>query len=141
MGFEDVLEMMLSMLNDYDITGYAEEDLYLEVGVRVNIVLAKAMLEDITFDIEYSDFNRDLTLYEANILAHGLIMQWLYPKVHNTEVLEAQLTNKEFTAFSNANRINAMIQLQRNAQEEFYYLVNNYDFYNQKLAWQEESDN
>mgnify|MGYP005606498261 FL=1 len=73
--------------------------------------------------------------------AHGLIMQWLYPKVHNTEVLEAQLTNKEFTAFSNANRINAMIQLQRNAQEEFYYLVNNYDFYNQKLAWQEESDN
>ena len=141
MGFEDVLEMMLSMLNDYDITGYTEEDLYLEVGIRVNIVLAKAMIEDLLFDSEFLEFSRDLTLYEANILAHGLIMQWLYPKVHNTEVLEAQLTNKEFTAFSNANRINAMIQLQRNAQEEFYYLVNNYDFYNQKLAWQEESDN
>jgi hypothetical protein len=141
MGFENVLEMMLSMLNDYDITGYTEEDLYLEVGIRVNIVLAKAMIEDLLFDSEFLEFSRDLTLYEANILAHGLIMQWLYPKVHNTEVLEAQLTNKEFTAFSNANRINAMIQLQRNAQEEFYYLVNNYDFYNQKLAWQEESDN
>ncbi len=141
MGFENVLEMMLTMLNDYDITGYTEEDLYLEVGIRVNIVLAKAMIEDLLFDSEFLEFSRDLTLYEANILAHGLIMQWLYPKVHNTEVLEAQLTNKEFTAFSNANRINAMIQLQRNAQEEFYYLVNNYDFYNQKLAWQEESDN
>ena len=141
MGFENVLEMMLSMLNDYDITGYTEEDLYLEVGIRVNIVLAKAMIEDLLFDSEFLEFSRDLTLYEANILAHGLIMQWLYPKVHNTEVLEAQLTNKEFTAFSNANRINAMIQLQRNAQEEFYYLVNNYDFYNQKLSWQEESDN
>jgi hypothetical protein len=141
MGFENVLEMMLSMLNDYDIIGYTEEDLYLEVGIRVNIVLAKAMIEDLLFDSEFLEFSRDLTLYEANILAHGLIMQWLYPKVHNTEVLEAQLTNKEFTAFSNANRINAMIQLQRNAQEEFYYLVNNYDFYNQKLAWQEESDN
>lgn len=141
MGFENVLEMMLSMLNDYDITEYTEEDLYLEVGIRVNIVLAKAMIEDLLFDSEFLEFSRDLTLYEANILAHGLIMQWLYPKVHNTEVLEAQLTNKEFTAFSNANRINAMIQLQRNAQEEFYYLVNNYDFYNQKLAWQEESDN
>jgi hypothetical protein len=141
MGFENVLEMMLSMLNDYDITGYTEEDLCLEVGIRVNIVLAKAMIEDLLFDSEFLEFSRDLTLYEANILAHGLIMQWLYPKVHNTEVLEAQLTNKEFTAFSNANRINAMIQLQRNAQEEFYYLVNNYDFYNQKLAWQEESDN
>jgi hypothetical protein len=141
MGFENVLEMMLSMLNDYDIIGYTEEDLYLEVGIRVNIVLAKAMIEDLLFDSEFLEFSRDLTLCEANILAHGLIMQWLYPKVHNTEVLEAQLTNKEFTAFSNANRINAMIQLQRNAQEEFYYLVNNYDFYNQKLAWQEESDN
>ena len=140
MGFENVLEMMLSMLNDYDITGYTDKDLYLEVGVRVNIVLAKAMLDDIEFDVEYSEFSRDLTLYEANILAHGLIMQWLYPKVHNTEVLEAQLTNKEFTAFSNANRINSMIQLQRNAQEEFYYLVSNYDFMKQKKEWQEDGN-
>jgi spore germination protein YaaH len=67
-------------------------------------------------------------------------MQWLYPKVHNTEVLEAQLTNKEFTAFSNANRINSMIQLQRNAQEEFYYLVSNYDFMKQKKEWQEDGN-
>ena len=140
MGFENVLEMMLSMLNDYDITGYTDKDLYLEVGVRVNIVLAKAMLDDIEFDAEFSEFNRDLTLYEANILAHGLLMQWLYPKVHNTEVLEAQLTNKEFTAFSNANRINSMIQLQRNAQEEFYYLVSNYDFMKQKKEWQEDGN-
>ena len=140
MGFENVLEMMLSMLNDYDITGYTEEDLYLEVGIRVNIVLAKAMIEDLLFDSEFLEFSRDLTLYEANILAHGLIMQWLYPKVHNTEVLEAQLTNKEFTAFSNANRINAMIQLQRNAQEEFYYLVSNYDFMKQKKEWQEDGN-
>lgn len=140
MGFEDVLEMMLSMLNDYDITGYTDNDLYLEVGVRVNIVLAKAMLDDIEFDAEFSEFSRDLTLYEANILAHGLLMQWLYPKVHNTEVLEAQLTNKEFTAFSNANRINSMIQLQRNAQEEFYYLVSNYDFMKQKKEWQEDDN-
>lgn len=140
MGFEDVLEMMLSMLNDYDITGYTDNDLYLEVGVRVNIVLAKAMLDDIEFDAEFSEFSRDLTLYEANILAHGLLMQWLYPKVHNTEVLEAQLTNKEFTAFSNANRINSMIQLQRNAQEEFYYLISNYDFMKQKKEWQEDGN-
>lgn len=140
MGFEDVLEMMLSMLNDYDITGYTDNDLYLEVGIRVNIVLAKAMLDDIEFDAEFSEFSRDLTLYEANILAHGLLMQWLYPKVHNTEVLETQLTNKEFTAFSNANRINSMIQLQRNAQEEFYYLVSNYDFMKQKKEWQEDGN-
>lgn len=140
MGFENVLEMMLSMLNDYDITDYTDKDLYLEVGVRVNIVLAKAMLDDIEFDTEFSEFSRDLTLYEANILAHGLLMQWLYPKVHNTEVLEAQLTNKEFTAFSNANRINSMIQLQRNAQEEFYYLVSNYDFMKQKKEWQEDGN-
>ena len=140
MGFEDVLEMMLSMLNDDDITGYTDNDLYLEVGIRVNIVLAKAMLDDIEFDAEFSEFSRDLTLYEANILAHGLLMQWLYPKVHNTEVLEAQLTNKEFTAFSNANRINSMIQLQRNAQEEFYYLVSNYDFMKQKKEWQEDGN-
>jgi hypothetical protein len=33
-----------------------------------------------------------------------------------------------------------MIQLQRNAQEEFYYLVSNYDFMKQKKEWQEDGN-
>ena len=68
MGFEDVLEMMLSMLNDYDITGYTDNDLYLEVGVRVNIVLAKAEINYLYYVImhEYAHtkvFNHSKDFY------------------------------------------------------------------------------
>ena len=138
MKIKDVIEMMLSLLLDYDIANYTEEDLKLEVGVRINMVLIKARIFDLFYDSDLKELSRDITAFEATILAHGLLMQWLYPMVHNTEVLASQLTSKEFTAFSNANRINSMIQLQKNAQNEFYYLVNNYDDFKTRQAWKED---
>lgn len=138
MKFNDVIEMMLSLLIDYDIADYTEEDLKLEASVRINMILVKAQMFDLTFDSTTGELSRDITAFEATILAHGLLMQWLYPIVHNTEVLASQLTSKEFTAFSNANRINSMIQLQKNAQNEFYYLVNNYDDFKTRQAWKED---
>lgn len=146
MGFEDVIDMVLSMITDYDMVEWTDDDIYTEFASKVNIVIAKAGFEEFSFDTDMNSFvdldglDYELSILEANIIAHGLVMQWIYPKVHNTEILEYQLTNKEFTAFSNANRINSMIQLQKNAQAEFYYLVNNYDFLKQKAEWKEERD-
>lgn len=138
MGFNEIMEMALNLLTDYNIADYSEEDLKLEMGIRLNMVIAKAQLFDLNFNSTTCTFDRELTGLEATILAHGLLMQWLYPMVHNSEVLATQLTSKEYTAFSNANRINSMIQLQKNAQSEFYYLVNNYDFLAVKQQWKED---
>lgn len=140
MGFNEIMEMALNLLKDYDLADYTEEDLKLEMSIRLNMVMVKAQFFDLNFDSETYTFDRALTGLEATILAHGLLMQWLYPMVHNSEVLSSQLTSKEYTAYSNANRINSMIQLQRNAQNEFYYLVNNYDFFNVKQQWKEDEN-
>ena len=54
-------------------------------------------------------------------------MMWLSPFINNREVLQTQLTSKEVTTFSNANRIQQGIQLYKMAKTEFYQIVISYD--------------
>ena len=127
MGFEDVIDMMLTLLDDYQIADISDEELQLEVGIKVNMIISRAQIPDLIFDTDFNQFNRDLSVLEATILAYGLLMMWLSPFINNREVLQTQLTSKEVTTFSNANRIQQRIQLYKMAKTEFYQLLISYD--------------
>lgn len=127
MGFEDVIDMMLTLLDDYQIADISDEELQLEVGIKVNMIISRAQIPDLIFDTDFNQFNRDLSVLEATILAYGLLMMWLSPFINNREVLQTQLTSKEVTTFSNANRIQQGIQLYKMAKTEFYQLLISYD--------------
>lgn len=127
MGFEDVIDMMLTLLDDYQIANISDEELQLEVGIKVNMIISRAQIPDLIFDTDFNQFNRDLSVLEATILAYGLLMMWLSPFINNREVLQTQLTSKEVTTFSNANRIQQGIQLYKMAKTEFYQLLISYD--------------
>ena len=127
MKFEDVIDMMLTLLDDYQIANITDEELKLETSIKVNMVISRTSFEELTFDIETEEFSRDLTVLEATILSYGLLMMWLSPFINNREVLQTQLTSKEVSSFSNANRIQQGIQLYKLAKTEFYQLLINYD--------------
>ena len=127
MGFAEVIDMMLTLLDDYQIADITDEELELETSVKVNMVLPRTGFEDLTFNIDSWEFSRPLTGLEANIISYGLLMLWLSPFINNREVLQTQLTSKEVTTFSNANRIQQGIQLYKLAKTEFYQVLINYD--------------
>ena len=127
MGFAEVIDMMLTLLDDYQIADITDEELELETSVKVNMVLPRTGFEDLTFNIDSWEFSRPLTGLEANIISYGLLMLWLSPFINNREVLQTQLTSKEVTTFSNANRIQQGIQLYKLAKTEFYQLVIDYN--------------
>jgi hypothetical protein len=126
-GFEDVINMMLSLITDYGFNGLSDVDLVEDCKIRVNMVLVRAGIDHITFDIDSEEFDDELTVMEATIIAYGLIMMWLSPTINNSEVLSTQLSSKEVTQFSNANRIQQGIALYKLAKTEFYQLVIDYD--------------
>ena len=126
MGFAEVIDMMLTLLDDYQIADITDEELELETSVKVNMVLPRTGFEDLTFNIDSWEFSRPLTGLEANIISYGLLMLWLSPFINNREVLQTQLTSKEVTTFSNANRIQQGIQLYKLAKTEFYQLCIDY---------------
>lgn len=127
MGFEDVINMMLSLITDYGFNGLSDVDLVEDCKIRVNMVLVRAGIDHITFDVDSEEFDDELTVMEATIIAYGLIMMWLSPTINNSEVLSTQLSSKEVTQFSNANRIQQGIALYKLAKTEFYQLVIDYD--------------
>lgn len=138
MNFENVIDMMLALMTDYNVANMSDEDLMLEVGVKVNMIIIRAQLSDLSFDTEFYEFNRDLSVMEATILAYGLLMMWLSPYINNSEVLSTQLSSKEVTQFSNANRIQQGIALYKLAKTEFYQLVIDYDSLQTKASILEE---
>ena len=127
MEFEDVIDMMLTLLDDYQIAEITDEELQMEVGIKVNMVIARAQIPDLSYDMDFGTFSRSVSVLEATILSYGLLMMWLSPFINNREVLQTQLTSKEVTTFSNANRIQQGIQLYKLAKTEFYQLVIDYN--------------
>ena len=138
MNFENVIDMMLSLMTDYNIVDVSDEQLMLEVGIKTNMVIARAQMSDLLFDVDFNEFNRDLSVMEATIIAYGLLMLWLSPYLNNSEVLSTQLSSKEVTQFSNANRIQQGIALYKLAKAEFYQLVIDYDSLQTKASILEE---
>ena len=138
MNFENVIDMMLSLMTDYNIIDVSDEQLILEVGIKTNMVIARAQMSDLSFDVDFNEFNRDLSVMEATIIAYGLLMLWLSPYLNNSEVLSTQLSSKEVTQFSNANRIQQGIALYKLAKTEFYQLVIDYDSLQTKASILEE---
>lgn len=140
--FEDVVEMFLSMISEVNYLDYTDEELFEELGLKVRMVIAKAsVFKNLTFNRNRVDFNRKVSDIEATILAHGLIVEWLSPKIFNYELLEGQLGSKDFTIFSNANRLSELRQLVQASKVQFYELISDYDLYVTYLADEESEVN
>ena len=138
MGLEDVVDMMLSLITDYGFSDVSDSDLMEDVKIRINMVMARAGIERLTYDRDMEEFDDELTVMEATMLAYGLLMMWLSPYINNSEVLSTQLASKEVTQFSNANRIQQGIALYKLAKTEFYQMVIDYDSYQQRTNILEE---
>ena len=57
MKFEDVIDMMLTLLDDYQIANITDEELKLETSIKVNMVISRTSFEELTFDIETEEFS------------------------------------------------------------------------------------
>lgn len=127
--FEDVVNMFLSSISEIQYLNYKEEELFEELGIKVKMVIAKArVFDNLFFNQNKGDFNRKVSDMEATILTHGLIIEWLSPKIYSFELFENQMSSKDFTTFSNANRLSEMRALRLDSQTEFNNLINDFDF-------------
>lgn len=137
--FEDVVDLFLTLVSDINFLDYSEEELYEELGLKTKIVIAKAnVFKNLSYNKNKMDFNRKVDDREATIISHGLVVEWLTPKVFNFELLETQLGSKDFTMFSNANKLSEMRALLNASKQEFYGLISDYDLYVTYIAEDEE---
>ena len=68
------------------------------------------------------EFNRELEPIEQNLVALGLVEEFLTQKVHSVKVLKNHLTTKDFKLFSSANMLKQLRETLDSVKREISYL-------------------
>lgn len=130
--------MFLNLISEAKYLEYDLSELKLELGIKARMVIARtSVLKKVQFDRNTQELTRELNDMEALILAHGMIIYWLSPKIYNYELLETQIASKDVTVFSNSGLLAEMRALKNNSEAEYHSLVADYDF---TLAYPEEEE-
>ena len=86
--FQDVIDMFLNLISEVKYLEYDLDELKVELGIKSKMVLAEArVIKKVKFDSKEQEFTRELTEMEALILAHGLVVNWVSPKIYNYELI------------------------------------------------------
>lgn len=104
---------------------YLAEELmliYLEGAISMFDICEK----DLTIE-DYS-FKEDLTLNEQYILADGMILYWLKPKINTEKMIDLIITTSDYNIKSPANLLDKLNTLYNDSFYKFRNRINRYSF-------------
>ena len=115
-----------------------EDESWLEVDEEVLIelmydYLIKSIVEfnvcekDLTLDFENNEIVSDLDEDEILILAFGMIIHYLAPKILREENLQQMVTSSDFSKLSNANMLDKLIKLRVQVRNDYQMYLHKYE--------------
>lgn len=115
-----------------------EDESWLEVDEEVLIelmydYLIKSTVEfnvcekDLTLDLENNEIVSDLDEDEILILAFGMIIHYLAPKILREENLQQMVTSSDFSKLSNANMLDKLIKLRVQVRKDYQMYLHKYE--------------
>ena len=131
---EDVVELYLAKIENYDYLGYSEEELLEELKPMLNSAISKLFTLDVSIDWDLNVFSRELTPIEQNIIAYGLVEEFISQKVNSIKVLENHLAMKDYNLYSSANMLKQLQTALSRAQSDVQY-------WETRLAWYNKAKN
>lgn len=127
--FEDIFAVFLSKITTLsEYTNLTEEELNIELKMLLKTSISKFISRnDLIADYDMGCFNRELEDLEVEILAYGMVVSWLTPKINNIELLKQSLSSKDFNFYSQANHLRELRELKSDAEKEFQYWIGRYN--------------
>ena len=119
---EEIISLYLAKIENYDYLQYTEEELLEELKPMLLSATSKLFSLDIKIDFDMEEFNRELEPIEQNLVALGLVEEFLTQKVHSVKVLKNHLTTKDFKLFSSANMLKQLRETLDSVKREISYL-------------------
>ena len=124
---QEIYGMFLSNITDYDIPLLSDEDFGKEMLMLLKKSIAKFRFKkDIAIDDVMGEFTRELKEEEKNILALGMVSEWVKPKIYSVEVMKMKMNSKDYQLFSEANHIDKLRNIKKEADAEFDYYMDIY---------------
>lgn len=130
---QDIYKRFLAQIGK-DVIAELEQELaeelmqiYLEGAISMFDICEK----DLT--IENSLFKEDLTLNEQYILADGMILYWLKPKINTEKMIDLIITTSDYNIKSPANLLDKLNTLYNDSFYKFRNRINRYSFKGKKV--------
>ena len=119
---EEIISLYLAKIENFDYLQYTEEELLEELKPMLLSATSKLFTLDIKIDFDMEEFNRELEPIEQNLIALGLVEEFLTQKVNSIKVLKNHLTTKDFKLYSSANMLKQLRETQEAVSSEISYL-------------------
>lgn len=131
---EEVIDLYLAKIENYDYLGYSEEELLEELKPMLNSAISKLFTLDVSIDWDLNVFSRELSPIEQNIIAYGLVEEFISQKVNSIKVLENHLAMRDYNLYSSANMLKQLQTALARAQSDVQY-------WETRLAWYNKAKN
>ena len=133
-SIEEVIDLYLAKIENYDYLGYSEEELLEELKPMMNSAISKLFTIEVSIDWDTEEFDRELSPIEQNIIAYGLVEEFISQKVNSIKVLENHLAMKDYNLYSSANMLKQLQTALARAQSDVQY-------WETRLAWYNKAKN
>lgn len=128
--YEKIYASFLSKLRSYDFLGMDEEELrlYLQDYLSIAIPNFHVCRQDLSDrDDKAEQFNIELTPMEIEILSNYMLLAYIDSTyIRTPALLKATLNSTDFNAFSPANQLSRMTEMQERFRGENEALVSRY---------------
>lgn len=125
---EEVIALYLAKIENFDYLEYSEEELLEELSPMLLSATSKLFSLNLKIDFDMEEFNRELEPIEQNLVALGLVEEFLTQKVNSIKVLKNHLTTKDFNLYSSANMLKQLRETLDSVSKEKYYLETRYEY-------------
>lgn len=125
---EEIITLYLAKIENFDYLEYSEEELLEELSPMLLSATSKLFSLNLKIDFDMEEFNRELEPIEQNLVALGLVEEFLTQKVNSIRVLKNHLTTKDFNLYSSANMLKQLRATLDSVSKEKYYLETRYEY-------------
>ena len=127
---EEIYRKFLGMIEDEEwllVDDEVIEDLMLNYLENATVEFHQCK-KDLTIDYNSMCFVEELSMNEAMILAWGMVIHYLQPKIKREENLRQFVSDKDFNKLSNANMLMRLMNLEEKARKQLDTYQSRYRF-------------
>lgn len=120
--FQEIYSKFLNLIEDYELALFTDEELssllssYLSRAVSLDFKQCVKDLSD--YDDILNQFNVSLTDEEQWIIANGMVLSWLEPKVKRERLLRDAISDRDYKESSHANQLKELLNLEESTRDK-----------------------
>lgn len=126
---QEVIDLYLAKIENFDYLQYTEEELLEELKPMMTSAISKLFTLDVKVDWDMEEFNRELEPIEMNLIALGLVAEFVTQKVNSVKVMKNHLSMKDYNLYSSANMLKQLQATLKVVENDVLYWETKLDYH------------